>query len=391
MRNVTARRLSVLRTPALAAFALLGTAPMLLAAPPKPPVSDGSSGSWSAQIGNGVYNSFNTDTGLVEGCNATQCTYQTTLTFKTGTYDGKAVHIFNFTDIDIASYNPAMTVYGSTPALFLANQGISIGIPMQFYNGGGAAGAAAPDTPKAPGGNGGGKGHGFGGVGQGGETTGCGGILAFTGSGGGGGGNHSAGTPGLTNFYPPAGAGTNPDFTPGRAGHRIPKGLNGGGGGAGGGGGGYEGDFYTTLGGAGGGAVVFGSTSTIDITASGNVGANGNPGQVQSASAGSGGGGAGGTLYFFAPSGFTNEGLLTVQGGAGGANMINTFTPDCQNYEMLPGPNGGNGSGGSLVVKAPKITNAGTIDVAGGGGAANGGGVTLLGKVTERGTIIGAK
>ncbi len=394
MRYVTLQLISAIRPASLTALVLLGTTAVLhaAAAPPPPPVSDGSSGSWSGQIGNGVYNSFNTDTGLVEGCNSTQCTYQTYIPFKVGTYAGQSVHIFNFTDINVASYNPAMTFYGSAPALLLANQGISIAIPMQFFNGGGAGGADAPLTPTAPGGNGGGKGGGFGGVGQAGEIAACGGILVDTGSGGGGGGNYSMGQPGLPNFYPPAGPGPNPNYTPGPGGHRVRGSLNGGGGGAGGGGGNYEGNFYTTEGGGGGGAIVFGSTTTIDITATGSVSSNGNPGQVQQASAGSGGGGAAGTMYFFASSAFTNEGFMTAQGGAGGADTILTPTPDCQSDETLPGPNGGNGSGGLLVISGATIANAGTIDVADGGGAStNGGWVKFVGKVKKRGTIIGRK
>jgi hypothetical protein len=395
MKNTFVRHPLLVRVAASAALTL-GSVTLAQANPPAPPVSDGSSGSYSAQLGsspgNYFFNSFNTDTGQGEGCESTACPWHVTIPFKVVKYNGQTVHEFNFTDINVQSFDVPMTIYGSTPALFLANQGISIAAPMHFLNGGGAGGADAPLTGSAPGGPGGGRGGATGGVGQAGETTGCGGNMVWTGSGGGGGGNYSAGQPGLTNFWPPAGAGTNPDYPPGPGGPALPRALLAGGGGAGGGGGNYAGNFYTTQGGQGGGAVAFGSTSTIDITSTGSVSTNGQPGQVQQASAGSGGGGAAGSVFFFASSGFTNEGLVSAQGGEGGTNTITTYEPDCQTYVTLPGPNGGNGSGGFVVVTAGTIANTGMINVGDGGGAsASGGWVKYVGKVTKSGKIIGRK
>jgi len=384
LHSATLRRLA-----ASTALALIGAATLAQAAPPPPPpASDGSSGSFSAQI-NTNFDRLFTDSGLALGCGQTYCAYSANIPFTTVKYGGQMLNVYNFTDINLPA-GQTITLYGSKPALFLASQGIAIAGKFVVLNGGGAPGMNAPNTPTAPGGMGGGKGGGAGGGGQGGETVICGCCTGgFTGGGGGGGGNISTGQPGNTGFYPPSGPAPARNLPGGAGGINERAGmLQGGGGGAGGGGGNDQGNFFTTMGGQGGGAIVFGSSGTFSVLAGGTIDVMGLPGQTQGYTSGSGGGGAGGDVWLFASSTFTNAGIVTAQGALGGNNL---FNDECGGPTNIPGPNGGNGSGGLVSIEAPTINNkAGIINVAdGGGGTGTGGKVLLKGTVQGRGHIIG--
>jgi hypothetical protein len=380
---------SVLSGPILCCAALLAAAPPALAAPPTPPASDGSSGSFNAQFGDGEYlDGFNVDNGQVHS-GASGGFIAFTVPHKTVRYNGQTLNAYNFTDFNMQP-SVRLTIYGSKPAVFLASQSITIAGQLTFLSGAGAAGAEAMQSGGgAGGGNGGGRGGGFGGASGGGETQGAFCTEGFGAGGGGGGGNYAAGAPGLPGWYPVDAA--NPRYAaagPGGVKQSFLT-LQGGGGSGAGGGSDFAGDYYALPGAQGGGAVVFGTSGSFTITSTGVINANGALGQTGGAE-GSSGGGAGGDAWVIAAGGFTNNGSLTARGGAGGAE---TVTLNCAGTVSGPGANGGLGSGGVVKIDAPMIQNNGLIDVSqGGGGTAHGGFVGITGTVVKgSGTIVGRK
>jgi hypothetical protein len=381
----------VIARASLAITALLTSAAGAGAAPAAPPPSDGSSGSFDAQFGQGDYlDWFDVDTGQVHS-SASGGFIAFTVPSKTVKYNGQTVHMYNFTDLNMEP-SVGLTIYGATPAIFTAKGNITIAGQFRFQNG--AINGGVPSSGNNgdfDGGAGSGQGGGGGGIGQGGETSAC-VSTVFTGSGGGGGGNYSPGQPGLHNYVPTDASGLH--YPGGRAGKKENSlSLQGGGGGAAPGGGNSNGEYWSgAYGGNGGGAVVFSTPGTLTITSSGLINAAGSPGTVPDAgNPGSSGGGAGGDTWFFSKTSIANAGQILVNGAAGGKTKVNASV--CGPADPINGPNGGDGSGGVLVLFAPAISNSGTINVAGGngkatpiGGLLNTGGTTI----SNTGTIIGA-
>ena len=375
----------------------LGISPILAAAVGAPPKSDGSSGSFDAQFGNGEYIvAFDTDNGNVVEYIGGGDTVVFTVPHKTIKYNGQSVPAYEFSSFNVES-TVSMTIVGTAPALFLSQGNINIAGQFKFANTPIAGGTVSTgENGNYDGGAGAGEGGGGGGEGPGGGTQAC--VSAsFTGSGGGGGGNYSKGGHGLKNYVPAdAGTPTPPTYPGGLAGREENTGkLQGGGGGGAPGGGNANGEYWNgSAGGNGGGAVVFSTPGTFTVTSTGVLDASGLPGGTNNGSGnpGNSGGGAAGDQWFFAPGGFTNAGHILAHGGAGGAYKL-PITP-CDTQKKVNGPNGGDGSGGVLMISAPTIANSGTVNLSGGNGtsAPNGGLLNANGvTINNTGTIVGAR
>jgi hypothetical protein len=387
MSIVTSNR--AIRTALLVALGTVAWSPTAFAFQKAPPVSDGSSGSFDKAIGTGSCLAWiNIDNGQV-WCTDSGGFVWTTLPFKTITYDGQSVHAFNFTDLTMES-TVNLTVYGSSPAVFLAQQDVSLAGQFKFQNGTIAGGVPSNGNPNVNGGNGSGVGGGSGGQGAGGQVQACNFGWYFTAGGGGGGGNYSVGLPGHRGYW--AADIAHPVHLPGGPGGtvEVSSTLQGGGGGAAGGGGNYGGDYYGGApGGNGGGSVVFSTPGNIIVASTGVMDARGSNGGVVQGTSGSSGGGAGGDAWFFAQSSFSNAGQVLTSGGAGATTSYPKTA--CGDQSLVPGPNGGNGSGGVVLIKSPNIANSGTINVAGGNGKGkpNGGLLAHSSKIDNTGQIIG--
>jgi hypothetical protein len=365
-----------------------------------PPRSDGSSGSFDAQFGDGsgyaLYGPltfWNVDTGGVYASQYGTNTLVFTVPYKTIKWNGQTVNTYNFSSMTVEQ-GLHLTIYGTTPAVFVSQGDISVAGQFVFQNTTIAGGVPSTgDNDAFDGGNGQGKGGGTGGIGRGGqEETPC-GPNQFSGSGGGGGGNFSGGSHGLPNYIP-TDAGTLPMYG-GGAGGRLERSnlLTGGGGGAAGGGGLYGGEYYGgSPGGNGGGAAVFATHGTITLTSTAVLNAAGSAGGGATTVTGGSGGGAGGDLWFFSPKGVSNAGQVLANGGLG--SRIRLPKSACSQTPLTNGPDGGSGSGGVVLISAPAIANSGTIDLDGGDGAAgNNGGLLDANGVTinNTGIIVGAK
>jgi hypothetical protein len=367
----------------------------ILAKVPQPPKSDGSSGSFDAQFGNGQYMvAFDTDNGNVIEYIGGGDSVVFTVPHETITYNGQSVPAYEFSSFNVES-TVSLTIVGTAPAVFLSQDNMNIAGQFKFANTPVAGGTISTgQNGNYDGGAGTGQGGGGGGEGPGGGASAC-VSVAFTGSGGGGGGNYSTGQHGLKN-YEPSDAGNQVVYPGGLAGRAesVTK-LQGGGGGGAPGGGNYNGEYWGgAAGGNGGGAVVFSTPGTITITSSGVLDAGGGAGATNDGSGnpGNSGGGAAGDQWFFAKGSFTNAGRILLPGGAGGAYKAPVSA--CGSQTKVPGPNGGDGSGGVLIITAPTIANSGTINLSGGngtsapsGGLLNANGVTI----NNTGTIEGAR
>ena len=342
-----------------------GLQPAFAATAAAPPKSDGSSGSFDAQFGNGPFGTdeWNLTTGEVYENIGGSYTPVFTVPFKTITYNGQSVHAFEFSSLTMES-TLNVIVFGSE-AVLLSQGDIDIAGQFQLPYGqiGGAASTGGNGNGTAgqgAGGTGGGGGYGVGGEIQ----TSCAGIP-FSGGGGGGGGNYSAGTEGSKGAVP---AGTGVPAQPpaprgGRAGRMqsFSKFFPGAAGGAGGGGN-YGGEYFGgSAGGNGGAALVLSAAGKITIESTGVLNAGGVAGGPPAANSGSSGGGAGGDVWLFANKSITNAGQILVNGGAGGTSTF-ARTPCQKNQNTMDGPNGGNGSGGVVLIAAPSISNTGTIN-----------------------------
>jgi hypothetical protein len=382
-----------LRLILLSAAYLVAGASVASAFPSAPPKSDGSSGSFDAQFGNGyslVW--FDTDTGEVYYYVGGGVTTDFNVPHKSIQYNGQTVNAYEFTDLNMES-TVSLKIIGGTPAVFLAQGNINIAGQFVFANDSIAGGTPSTGNPgQYDGGPGGGKGGGGGGTGPGGGDQAC--VSdAFTGSGGGGGGNYSKGGPGRPN-YVPIDAGNQVHYAGGAAGKKENSAvLQGGGGGGAPGGGNDNGEYWQgAFGGNGGGAVVFSTPGTITITSTGLISATGAIGNVPNAgNAGNSGGGAGGDTWFFARGGVSNSGQIVANGAVGGRSKFPVST--CGSQKLTAGPDGGDGSGGVVLISAPTIANSGTINVAGGNGKStpNGGLVTTNGTtISNTGMIVGS-
>jgi len=373
----------------------LGASPILAAALKAPPKSDGSSGSFDAQFGNGEYMvSFDTDNGNVVEYIGGGDTVAFTIPHKTITYNGQSMPAYEFSSFNVEP-SVSLTIVGTAPAVFLSQGNMNIAGQFKFANTPIAGGTISTgQNGNYDGGEGAGQGGGGGGEGPGGGASAC-VSVSFTGSGGGGGGNYSTGGHGLKN-YEPSDAGNQVDYPGGLPGRRENAArLQGGGGGGAPGGGNANGEYWGGVaGGNGGGAVVFSTAGTITITSSGVLDASGLAGGTNDGSGnpGNSGGGAAGDQWFFAKGGLTNAGQILVHGGAGGAYKVPVSA--CGSQRLVDGPNGGEGSGGVLMIDAPTIANSGTINLSGGngtfapdGGLLNANGVTI----NTTGTIAGAR
>jgi hypothetical protein len=360
-----------------------------------PPSSDGSSGSFDAQFGNGAtayggLSYWNLDTGQVV---TTQGVVAFTVPFETITWNGQPVKAYNFSSFTVEQ-TIHLTLYGATPAVLLAQGNISIAGAFVFQNTNVTGGTPSTGVNNAfNGGPGSGIGGAGGGEGRGGQVeTSC-GPSVFSGSGGGGGGNYRKGGAGLKNYIVEGAGGSPPSYPGGPGGHAEQATvLQGGGGGAAGGGGLYGGDYYGgSPGGNGGGAVVFATPGTITLTSTGVVNAAGGAGGGASGITGGSGGGAGGDVWLFSSQGVSNAGQILANGGAG--STISLAKSACKAKPVVKGPDGGNGSGGVLFISSPTIANSGTINLAGGNGSAGPNGGLLDGNgvaVINTGSIIGA-
>jgi hypothetical protein len=391
---MTFRHHTALRTLMAACLATCTAIQPALAAPPMPPKSDGSAGSFDAQFGNGPFGTdeWNLTTGQVYENIGGGYTPVFTVPFKTITYNGQTVHAFEFSSLTMEP-TLKIIVFGST-AVLLSQGNIDIAGQFEFPYGtlGGTPSTGNGNfnggSGQVAGGSGGGGGYGQGGSIQ----TACAG-QGFSGGGGGGGGNYSPGTAGLRGAVPGGTGVTNPP-TPLKGGkfgrmQNANKLLQGGGGGAGGGGNSGGEYFGGSAGGNGGGAVVIGTPGTITIESTGVLNSAGLAGSLPAYTSGSSGGGAGGDIWLFAKKGFSNAGQILVNGGAGGTSTYNR-TPCQKLAHSADGPNGGDGSGGVIVISAPSIANTGTINFAGGGSSGNDGElVTLSAPIANSGKIVG--
>ena len=376
----------------------LGASP-ILGAPAKPPKSDGSSGSFDAQFGNGQYGgatlvAFDTDNGDVIEYVGGGDSVAFTIPHETITYNGRSVPAYEFSSFNVEP-SVSLTIVGTAPAVFLSQGNMNIAGQFKFANTPTAGGTISTgQNGNYDGGPGAGQGGGGGGEGPGGGASAC-VSVSFTGSGGGGGGNYSIGQHGLKN-YEPSDAGNQVVYPGGLAGRAesVTR-LQGGGGGGAPGGGNANGEYWGGQpGGSGGGAVVFSTQGTITITSSGVLDVSGGAGQTNygSGNPGYSGGGAAGDQWFFAKGSFTNAGQILLYGGAGGASKAPKTA--CGSQQAVPGPDGGYGSGGVLIITAPTIANSGTINLSSGngtsapsGGLLNANGVTI----NNTGTIEGAR
>jgi hypothetical protein len=346
-----------------------------LAAQAAPARSDGSSGSFNAQFGNGEYLVwFNVDNGQVYSA-ASGGYVAFTVPYKVRAWNGQTFHAYNFTDITVQP-SVSLKIVGSSPAMFLARTNISIAGQLTFVNGVGAGGAA-PSSSASPYNGGAGMSPtgkmsgGGGGDGQIGQIEGCGAGETITAGGGGGGGNVLAGGDGLAGDYPADGPGPVVHNKRGKGGPaEVQSKLQGGEGG-------------------GAGAVVFSAAGTTTIASGGVVDSSGVAGTPSAYGTGSSGGGAGGDAWFYSVGAFVNDGTLNLSGGAGGSSTYTSENANCRKQVSVAGPNGGAGSGGFLQIEAPSITNDGTIKTRNGDGS-DGGLVSMIGKVAHGGTIIGA-
>ncbi len=364
-----------------------------------PPASDGSSGSFDAQFGNGstaLYGPlafWNVDTGDVYASQNGTNTLVFTVPYKTIKWNGQTVNAYDFSSMTVEQ-GVHLTIYGTTPAVFVSHGDISVAGQFVFQNTTIAGGVPSTgDNNEFDGGPGQGKGGGTGGIGRGGqEETSC-GPGTFSGSGGGGGGNFSGGGHGLQNYIPTDAAPV--PMYGGGAGGRLERSnlLTGGGGGAAGGGGLYGGDYYGgSPGGNGGGAAVFATRGTITLTSTAVLNAAGGAGGGASSVTGGSGGGAGGDLWFFGPQGVSNAGQILANGGLGSRIRLPQST--CSQTPLVNGPDGGSGAGGVVFMSAPSVANSGTINLSGGNGAAIpiGGLLDTNGVTIENtGVILGAK
>jgi hypothetical protein len=314
------------------------------------------------------------------------------LPYKTVTWNKQSFNAYNFTDMNVES-TVNLVIYGSKPAMFLANQDVNFAGQFTIAAAAGVGGTA-PNSNDYPydGGVGSslnGKSGGGGGDGAIGGVQGQCSGEEYTGGGGAGGGNVSAGGKGLKGDYPidgPPPAINNP----GGRGGRPEKAtiLQGGGGGGAGGGGYWAGNFWGFPGANGGGAIVIAtSTGSITVASTGAINANGLNGDVSGSGTGSSGGGAGGDEWFYAGGSFTNDGALTAAGGAGGTS---TYTSGCYHPKTVKGPNGGNGAGGVVAVQSNDFANNGLIDVSDGGRGTEHGGQVNVSSLTKReGRVLG--
>lgn len=388
------KRYTALRMLAAALFMTAAGTSAALAVQAAPVRSDGSSGSFNAQFGNGYDLAwFNVDNGQVYST-ASGGYIAFTVPYKVRAWNGQSIHAYNFTDITVQP-GVNLKIIGTSPAMFLARTNISISGQLAFVNGVGAGGAA-PSSSASPYNGGAGMSPtgktsgGGGGDGQIGQTEGCGGGETITAGGGGGGGNVLAGGDGLAGDYPADGPGPVVHNNRGKGGPaEVQSKLQGGEGGGAGGGGYFNGNFYGFPGGNGGGAVVFSSAGTTTIASGGVVDTSGVTGAPSAYGTGSSGGGAGGDAWFYSVGAFVNDGTLNLSGGAGGSSTYTSENANCRKQVTVAGPNGGAGSGGFLQIEAPSITNGGTIKVPNGDGS-KGGLVSMIGKIAHGGTIIGA-
>jgi hypothetical protein len=153
------------------------------------PVSNGKSGSFNALFGSGTYlDWFNVDTGQVHS-SASGGFIAFTVPFRAVSWNAQKVHLYSFTDMTVQS-TVALTIYGSTPAVFAAQKDISFAGQFTILSGSNVGGVAANQVGQYVGAAGGGPGGGGGGGGPGGAVEGafCGEPLWA--AGGGGGGNH---------------------------------------------------------------------------------------------------------------------------------------------------------------------------------------------------------
>ena len=364
-----------------------------------PPRSDGSSGSFDAQFGNGIADGFalswwNLDTGevFINPNGTPQVAF--TVPFKTIEWNGQTLHAYNFSKLTVEP-TVNLIIYGTTPAVLVSKSDISFAGQFNFQNTNIAGGT--PSTGKSgnyDGGPGAGIGGGGGGAGPGGqiETQNC-GPTEYSGSGGGGGGNYAMGRPGFESWIPTDAYNPPPPYLGGPGGRKEKSTtLQGGGGGAAGGGGNYAGEYFGgSPGGNGGGAVVFSTRGTITLTSSAVLSTEGGAGGGAGAITGGSGGGAGGDQWFFAGTGFSNAGQILANGGLG--SKIRLSKSSCSRTPTVVGPNGGDGSGGVLFISAPSVANSGTINLSGGNGSANPNGGLLDASgvsIDNTGTIVGA-
>ncbi len=370
--------------------AQLGAAPVGGPSHKTPPVSDGSSGSFNAQFGGGsclVW--LNTDTGQV-WCSDSGGFILFTVPYKVVKWKKQTFHAYNFTDMTVQP-TVKLTIYGTQPAMFLANQDISFSGQFTIAANAGSGGVAATsETQDLKGGDGAspaGVAGGGGGYGPSGSVTGGGCVEYYTSAGGGGGSStlHSGKAGHQGDF--PWDAGNPIHDVQGDGGAVEPSKLYGGSGGGAGGASSYAGDFYAFPGADGGGAVVISTTGSIEITSTGVIDASGHDGIVAAYNTGSSGGGGAGSEWFYAEGSFSNSGVLNLHGGAGGKSK---YTSGCSKTKTIEGPDGGDGAGGHMRVNAGTFDNTGLIDVSGGAGTSDSSGaVTVEGRVLHRGRIKG--
>jgi hypothetical protein len=355
-----------------------------------PPTSDGSSGSFNGQFGGGgclVW--LNTDTGQV-WCSDSGGFVLFTVPYKVVKWKKQTFNAYNFTDMTVQP-SVKLTIYGTHPAMFLANQDITFSGQFTIAANHGSGGVAATsETQDLKGGDGtspAGVAGGGGGYGPSGSVTSGGCVEYYTSAGGGGGGSTlHTGKDGRHGDFP-WDAGNPIHNVPGDGGAVEPSTLYGGSGGGAGGASSYAGNFYAFPGADGGGAVVISTTGSIEITSTGVIDASGHDGIVAAYNTGSSGGGGAGNEWFYATGNFSNSGVLNLHGGAGGKSK---YSSGCAKTKTIEGPDGGDGAGGHLRVNAGTFDNAGLIDVSGGADdPGRSGAVTVEGRVVHRGWIKG--
>lgn len=252
----------------------------------------------------------------------------------------------------VGAASPADSTAGSGGQSFCGTGG-GTGASSNVNGGAGSCGGGGGGGSKASPGSSGGAGSATGGAGGGGGRAGT--TTSQNNGGGAGGGYGSAGalaTRGGSN----GGSGTSGNGGGGIV-NSDPSGATGGGGGGGGtygaanlsswffGSGGGAGSSLSIInGGAGGngGGIVYLAASTVTITSTGSISANGSAGgarQTSGASAsGAGGGGAGGSIYILGNTVTLGTSLVTASGGTKG------------------GSNGGDGGTGRIAVGATTKT-----------------------------------
>jgi hypothetical protein len=380
--------LTMFRAASCSAAALAASCCLTLPAIAAPPVSDGSSGSFDAQFGDGSCEVwFNVDTGKV-WCSDSGGFVKFTVPYKSVKWNGQRLHAYNFTDMNVQP-GVKIAIVGNTPAMFLAQQDINLAGQFTIVANSGKGGApTTPDVGSYKGGDGTGPNGGIGGqggYGPGGETSGATCTEPYTAAGGGGGGNAKAGKPGFPGDWPTDGQNNGANAQSGAGGaQEAATLLQGGEGGGAGGGGYYRGNFYAWPGADGGGAVVFSTQGAISVASTGLVDASGHNGIVWQYVSGGGGAGAGGDVWFYAAGTFSNSGLVSAHGGAGGYSK---YTANCAGTAFLRGPDGGSGSAGHVRVKAATFNNRGFIDVAGSEESAGGDALEVVAHVIREGTI----